>query len=48
MKDKIIEILVRMAHISENLKNLAEELDKMYDVLGDSAFLDMLKKESEK
>lgn len=48
MEDKIIEILVRMAHISENLKNLADELDKMYEIIGDSAFIDMLKKDSEK
>jgi hypothetical protein len=48
MKEKIIEILVRMAHISEKTKMLAEEIDKMYDVLGDAEFLDMLKKDSEK
>ena len=39
MKEKIIEILVRLAHISENLKMLVTELDKMYDVLGDNDFL---------
>lgn len=39
MKEKIIEILVRLAHISENLKMLITELDKMYDVLGDNDFL---------
>ena len=48
MKDKVIEILVRLAHISVNLKSLTQEIDKMYDILGDSAFLDMLNKESEK
>jgi hypothetical protein len=39
MREKIIEILVRLAHISENLKMLSTELDKMYDVLGDNDFL---------
>ena len=48
MKDKIIEILIRVAHLSEKLKGVTEELDKIYDVLGDSAFLDMVKKEFEK
>ena len=48
MKEKIIEILVRIAHISESAKVLAEQLDKMYATLGDAEFLDMLKKDSEK
>jgi hypothetical protein len=48
MKEKIIEILVRLAYISESAKLLADELDKMYATLGDAEFLDMLKKESEK
>lgn len=48
MKEKIIEILVRMAHISENLKNLADELDKMYEILGDNDFLNALEKELKK
>lgn len=45
MKEKIIEILVRIAHISESAKSLAEELDKMYSSLADSDFLEMLEKE---
>ena len=45
MKDKIIEILVRIAHISESAKALAEELDKMYSTLADNGFLEMLEKE---
>lgn len=48
MKDKVIEILVRIAHLSEKAKMLGEELDKMYETLGDAEFLDMLKKYSEK
>lgn len=45
MKEKIIEILVRIAHISESAKSLSEELDKMYSILADSDFLEMLEKE---
>ena len=48
MRQKILELLVRIAHISESAKLLADELDKMYATLGDTEFLDMLKKESEK
>lgn len=48
MKEKIIEILVRLAHISENLKMLVTELDKMYDILGDNDFLNALEKELKK
>lgn len=44
MKDKVIEIMVRLAHISETLKILTKELDKMYDVLGDNDFLNALEK----
>lgn len=48
MKDKVIEILVRLAHISVNLKSLTQELDKMYDILGDNDFLNALEKELKK
>ena len=48
MKEKIIEILVRLAHISENLKMLITELDKMYDVLGDNDFLKIIEEQFKK
>ena len=48
MKDKVIEILVRLAHISVNLKSLTQEIDKMYDILGDNDFLNALEKELKK
>ena len=48
MKDKVIEILVRLAHISVNLKSLTQEIDKMYDILADNDFLEALEKELKK
>ena len=43
MEDKMIEILVRMLHISEKMKCLSNELDKMYEILGDSKFIEYIK-----
>lgn len=48
MKDKVIEILVRLAHISVSLKSLTTEVDKMYDILGDNDFLNALENELKK
>ena len=45
MKDKLLKILVRLAHLSEKLSALGDEVDKMYEVLGDQAFIDMIKSE---
>lgn len=45
MKDKILKILIRLAHLSEKLNALAEEIDELYEVLGDQAFIDMIKSE---
>lgn len=42
MKDKIIELLVTLAHTSEKLKSLSEELDKIYVILGDTEFWEYL------
>jgi hypothetical protein len=48
MKDKILKILVRLAHLSEKLNALSEEVDRLYEVLGDQAFIDMIKSEESK
>lgn len=48
MKDKILKILVRLAHLSEKLKSLTEEVDTLYEILGDQAFIDMIKSEESK
>jgi aldehyde:ferredoxin oxidoreductase len=48
MKDKMLKILVRLAHLSECLKLLAEEIDKTYEVLGDQSVIDMIKSEEDK
>ena len=39
----MIEILIRMLHISEKMKCLSNELDKMYEILGDSKFIEYIK-----
>lgn len=43
MEDKMIEILICMLHISEKMKCLSTELDKMYEILGDSKFIEYIK-----
>lgn len=48
MRDKFIKLLLCIAHLSEKASALSEELDKMYDLIGDQAFIDMLKKNEEK
>ena len=48
MKDRIIEMLVTLAHISKQMQNLSEELDKMYDIIADERFFEMLETKNEK
>lgn len=48
MKDRIIEMLVTLAHISKKMQSLSEELDKMYDLIGDKDFLAMIETQNEK
>jgi hypothetical protein len=48
MREKFIKLLLSIAHLSEKASALAEELDKMYDLIGDQAFIDMLEKNEEK
>lgn len=43
MEDKMFEILICMLHISEKMKSLSTELDKMYEILGDSKFIEYIK-----
>jgi hypothetical protein len=45
MREKFIMLLVAIAHLSEKAQAFAEELDKIYDIIGDQAFLDMIKNE---
>jgi hypothetical protein len=42
MKEKIIDLLICIAHISAKMKSLSLELDKVYDVLGDADFIDYI------
>lgn len=48
MKDRIIEMLVTLAHISRQMENLSQELDKMYDIIADEKFLETLETKNEK
>jgi hypothetical protein len=43
MEDKIFEMLICMLHISEKMKCLSMELDKMYNILGDPKFIEYIK-----
>jgi hypothetical protein len=42
MADKFIEIIRALAHISEKLKSLSADIDKLYDSLSDKEVLDLL------
>lgn len=43
MEHKMTEILIRIAHLSEKMKDFSAELDKLYDALGDNYIFDMIK-----
>lgn len=43
MENKFLEILRIMAHLSEKLKSVSEELDKMYSSLSDTEFIELIK-----
>ncbi len=45
MEDKIIKLLVATAHLSEKMKSLAEELDKIYSILSDKDFWEITEEE---
>ena len=45
MEDKLIKLLVAIAHISEKMKSLSEELDKVYSIISDKEILEILTKE---
>ena len=47
MENKFIEIIRTLAHISEKLKKLSEDIDNLYDSLSDKQILDLLFKEDE-
>jgi hypothetical protein len=47
MENKFIEIIRTLAHISEKLKTLSEDIDNLYDSLSDKQILDLLFKEDE-
>lgn len=48
MRDKIIQIMKSIAHISAQMQNLASALDKLYDEIGDQSIIDLIKTEKEK
>lgn len=48
MADKFIEIIRTLAHISEKMKSLAEDIDKLYDSLSDEEILALLFEEDNK
>jgi hypothetical protein len=48
MREKIIQILKSIAHISAQLQNLASALDKIYDEIGDQSIIELIKNEKEK
>ena len=48
MKDKLVKLLITIAHLSTKLASAAEDLDHIYDLLADKKFLDDLEKLTEK
>lgn len=48
MREKIIQIMKSIAHISAQLQNLASALDKLYDEIGDQSIIELIKNEKEK
>ena len=36
MEHKITELLIRIAHLSEKMKSVSDELDKIYKSIGDT------------
>jgi hypothetical protein len=48
MREKIIQILKSIAHISAQLQNLSSALDKIYDEIGDQSIIELIKNEKEK
>lgn len=36
MDKQVTELLIRIAHLSENLRSVSEELDKIYKCVGDT------------
>ena len=48
MREKIIQIMKRIAHISGQLQNLASALDKLYHEIVDQGIIDLIKTENQK
>jgi hypothetical protein len=48
MAQKFIEILRALAHISEKMKSLSADIDKLYDSLSDEEILNLLFEEEKK
>jgi hypothetical protein len=48
MRDKIIQIMKSIAHISAQLQTLASALDKLYEELGDKEIIELIKNDKEK
>lgn len=45
MQEEAIKLLVTIAHISEKMKSLSEELDKIYSLLSNKKMWEYLDKE---
>lgn len=43
MEEKFIDLLISIAHISEKLKSLSVELDKIYTILTTEKLSDLMK-----
>ena len=48
MRDKIIQIMKSIAHISAQLQTLASALDKLYEEIGDKEIIELIKNDKEK
>lgn len=43
MENIIFRLLIQMAHLSVKLTAVAEEIDKIYETIGNQEFIDMIK-----
>ena len=44
MKNKIVSILIHLAHLSEKLKIVSTEIDNIYELIGNKEFLAEIEK----
>lgn len=48
MKNKGLEIFLILKHIRKALKVLTDEVEKIYQVMGDQAIIDIIKNQEQK